>query len=241
MIEITRSSSYSGGRAFFESTENTHKHGKVCNCTTYVTEKPESQPHQVGLRLKYKSGNLEIEHSFPTYFQSDVEHASSPHLHITIDWGNRDNHKYFWFTKNALQLEYPAVGYNSANFLLENIYRGQFDTSKFCNNHYQSKILEKETFSPNDIWMYNSMFGKESFEVVDMSEMVGVFDLVNASIEELRNKVLSDNLGDIKSMIEGSKTLMLNFSALDEWASGIDILNTPIYEAAIKIRDRIRS
>ena len=158
-------------------------------------------------------------------------------------------HKYFWFQADSngsasLFIEYPAAGASKYGpYLLKKIYLGNNnDMSKAVNGWMPSKLNLKELFQSDSTWMHSSTWGKEAYRIVDMPGLVDQFKSAMQVIAFMDSRFRTADKMDMAkiSQMANDPAILAQIAALANWASNVDVVNSPIYKASVEIENETK-
>jgi hypothetical protein len=147
-------------------------------------------------------------------------------------------HKYFWYRKNAIQIEAPASQMQFSPYLINTVRRGnEHDLSKSVNGHMPTKLIKKDTFKENDIWIHDSSWGKEAYRVIDLPAMLPSFDRINEVLAYVNAHFQRANeMQDLEILEKVNNEKILNhLKEVANWVLQFEIEKSPIHQAAISI------
>lgn len=184
-----------------------------------------------------KEIELDVYIPFPTFEGVYVWGTEIKNVDFSVSLPDR-NHKYFWFRKNAIQIEAPASQMQFSPYLMKTARRGNdHDMSKSVNGHMPSKLIKKDTFKENDIWLHSSSWGKEAYRVIDLPAILPSFDRMNEVLAFMNTHFQRANeMQDLEILEKLNNEKILNhLKEVANWVLRFEIEKSPIHQAAISI------
>lgn len=213
----------------------------ICNCSKVVKERPEGEPNSIQTYVEdfFLFGDIKV---VVTLF---------PDLWLRIYWDGKEScnehHTYLMLNRDGFRVEHYCPKWTSVDYFFGTMKFGNTcDLSTLMNGHAPSKVVDRYTFRPQDIWIHGCEWGKEDYRILPTTETNAWWSFFSTATNI--QGIAASHLNDKKPVdtIQHNMSCHYRFNS-DIYNFAYDVLRyfqgfegTDFYKLQTEIRDSIK-